>query len=157
MGLVAKRLPFVSSNSAIRYFRHAVSLDERRAKFKANLYNRPTEEEAKLGVQRGEMPKSGVDAKAGMTEVLQEWIDKTKNGAQREEQKQMQHEQEFSQSEPDACDTDTLEVWFAGCHCGMSFKSSRAIYIMNVHWLIHCVFHRRRRRFCPGRNSTQLG
>jgi hypothetical protein len=46
----------VSSNTAIRYFRHAVSLDERRAKFKANLYNRPTEAENKLGVQPGEMP-----------------------------------------------------------------------------------------------------
>lgn len=119
MGLVAKRLPFVSSNNAIRYFRHAVSLDERRAKFKANLFNRPTEEESKLGVQRGEMPKSGVSTKAGMSEVLHDWVDKAKNGAQREEQKQMKHEQEFSESEADACETDILEVWFAGCHCGM--------------------------------------
>ena len=56
VGLIPHRLPFVSSNTAIRYFRHGVSLDERRAKFKANLYNRPTDEETKLGVQPGEMP-----------------------------------------------------------------------------------------------------
>lgn len=118
--MVAKQLPFVSSNSAIRYFRHAVSLDERRANFKANLYNRPTEEETKLGVQRGEMPKSGVSTKAGRSNVLREWVDKTNNDAQLEEQ--MEYEQEFTDSEPeaDACPTDILEVWFAGCHCGMS-------------------------------------
>ena len=33
----------------MRTFRHAVSLDERRAKFKANLWNRPSAEEAKFG------------------------------------------------------------------------------------------------------------
>jgi len=33
----------------VRTFRHAVSLDERRAKFKANLWNRPSAEEAKFG------------------------------------------------------------------------------------------------------------
>ena len=34
----------------MRTFRHAVSLDEHRAKFKANLWNRPNAAEAKLGV-----------------------------------------------------------------------------------------------------------
>jgi hypothetical protein len=33
----------------VRTFRHAVALDERRAKFKANLWNRPSAEEARLG------------------------------------------------------------------------------------------------------------
>jgi len=33
----------------VRTFRHAVALDERRAKFKANLWNRPNAKEAKLG------------------------------------------------------------------------------------------------------------
>ncbi len=56
IGLIPCRLLFISSNTPICYFRHAVSLDERRTKFKANLYNRPTEEEDKLGVQPGNMP-----------------------------------------------------------------------------------------------------
>lgn len=50
VGLVPKRLPFTTSNTIVRTFRHAVSLDERRAKFKANLWNRPTEDEKKLGI-----------------------------------------------------------------------------------------------------------
>jgi uncharacterized protein (DUF2235 family) len=33
----------------VRHFRHAVALDERRSKFKANLWNRPTVKEEELG------------------------------------------------------------------------------------------------------------
>jgi uncharacterized protein (DUF2235 family) len=50
VGLIPRRLPFTTSNTIVHTFRHAVSLDERRAKFKANLWNRPTAEEEKLGV-----------------------------------------------------------------------------------------------------------
>jgi len=49
VGLIPKRLPFTTSNTIVRTFRHAVSLDERRAKFKANLWNRPKPEEVKFG------------------------------------------------------------------------------------------------------------
>lgn len=50
VGMIPKRLPFTTSNTIVHTFRHAVSLDERRAKFKANLWNRPTPAEEKLGV-----------------------------------------------------------------------------------------------------------
>ena len=50
VGLVPRRLPFTTSNSVVRKFRHAVSLDERRAKFKANLWNRPTKSEELLSI-----------------------------------------------------------------------------------------------------------
>ncbi|KAF8868076.1 hypothetical protein CPB84DRAFT_1451507 [Gymnopilus junonius] len=49
VGIIPRRLPFTTSNTIVRTFRHAVSLDERRAKFKANLWNRPDEDELKLG------------------------------------------------------------------------------------------------------------
>lgn len=35
--------------------RHAISLDERRSRFKPNLWNRPTEHEHNMGVPRGTM------------------------------------------------------------------------------------------------------
>jgi uncharacterized protein (DUF2235 family) len=38
VGLVPRHLPFVGSNSSIRYFRHALSLDEHRAKFAPSYY-----------------------------------------------------------------------------------------------------------------------
>ncbi|KIL66936.1 hypothetical protein M378DRAFT_9939 [Amanita muscaria Koide BX008] len=50
VGLIPKRLPFTSSNTIVKTFRHAVALDERRAKFKANLWNRPTKEALQLGI-----------------------------------------------------------------------------------------------------------
>ena len=44
----------------MRTFRHAVALDERRAKFKVNLWNRPNNKEEKLGVT-GQKTKSEKD------------------------------------------------------------------------------------------------
>src|ERR1700733_9234994 len=37
VGLFPRRLPFTTSNTIVKTFRHALSLDERRAKYKANL------------------------------------------------------------------------------------------------------------------------
>ncbi|KAF7797946.1 hypothetical protein EIP86_009153 [Pleurotus ostreatoroseus] len=124
VGLIPKRLPFVSSNTAIRYFRHAVSLDEHRAKFKANLYNRPTEEEAKLGVQPGDMPKpnnsvptSGSIWNVELLKDLYKKVEATrpKNSAQEEEEQHSRLETSYDMDEKS--ETDVLEVWFAGCHC----------------------------------------
>jgi hypothetical protein len=38
---MGRTLPFTNSNESIKTFRHALSLDERRAKFKPNRYHRP--------------------------------------------------------------------------------------------------------------------
>jgi len=48
VGLFSRRLPFTTSNTIVRTFRHAIALDERRAKFKANHWNRPVAKEAAL-------------------------------------------------------------------------------------------------------------
>ncbi|KAF7364570.1 DUF2235 domain-containing protein [Mycena venus] len=50
VGLIPKRLPFTTSNTIVRTFRHAISLDERRAKFKPNLWNRPNSKEKLLSI-----------------------------------------------------------------------------------------------------------
>ncbi|KAJ3520999.1 hypothetical protein NM688_g9077 [Phlebia brevispora] len=136
VGLIPKRLPFVSSNTAIRYFRHALSLDERRAKFKANLYNRPTEAESKLGVQPGEMPKPSAAETSGSpstisVQSLEKWYRKTstssssKNSAEEEEEQCTRLETQYDSSSTGVFNTDVLEVWFAGCHCGESRNFSR--------------------------------
>lgn len=39
--IMGKNLPFTTSNKTIKTFRHALSLDERRVKFRPNLYHRP--------------------------------------------------------------------------------------------------------------------
>lgn len=52
VGIWPKRLPFASSPTIIKTFRHALSLDERRVNFKATPWNRPNAKEAKLGVKQ---------------------------------------------------------------------------------------------------------
>ena len=126
VGLIPKRLPFVSSNTAIRYFRHAVSLDEHRAKFKANLYNRPTDAEAKLGVQPGEMPKSPAAPPAVTSfsmetvDMIKKWVSSTKGSVDDEEEEVTRLEVLYDNEISEKTETDVLEVWFAGCHCGKS-------------------------------------
>ncbi|KAG7090390.1 hypothetical protein E1B28_009509 [Marasmius oreades] len=102
VGLIPRRLPFTMSNTNVRTFRHAVSLDERRAKFKANLWNRPDEGEAKLGlVQKGNTP--------GLGSAIE-------NHPLRQQPHSMwELEQKYSKDR--SLPTDVEEVWFAGCHC----------------------------------------
>ncbi|KIM49864.1 hypothetical protein M413DRAFT_438988 [Hebeloma cylindrosporum] len=103
VGLIPRRLPFTTSNTVVKTFRHAVALDERRAKFKANLWNRPTSNEEILSVtdrkaqQAGEKPKSHTGSHnngKGTLRALEHKYTKDKNAA-----------------------TNIDEVWFAGCHC----------------------------------------
>jgi hypothetical protein len=80
----------------IRTFRHALSLDERRVKFKATPWNRPTADEAKLGIKR----------KPGHS-----WV---KNFAV-EDQDANDSQIEFMKSpdKKEATPTNVEEVWFA--------------------------------------------
>ncbi|KAJ6607609.1 hypothetical protein B0H10DRAFT_1921719 [Mycena sp. CBHHK59/15] len=91
VGLIPKRLPFTTSNTIVRTFRHAVSLDERRAKFKPNLWNRPNSHEAKLGISEH----------------------KRKHPVK----KMSQHRMEMKYTKDSTQPTDIDEVWFVGCHC----------------------------------------
>ncbi|GJJ13726.1 hypothetical protein Clacol_007982 [Clathrus columnatus] len=146
VGLIPHRLPFTSSNSSIRTFRHAVSLDERRAKFKANLYNRPTTKEANLGTKPGEMPKSGtpgddtiIAENPNMRNILKHQRDKTKSSWR-------VNEASFDAKDPSGIqETDILEVWFAGCHCdvgGGSVENSSRHNLARIplRWMIRQCF-----------------
>jgi uncharacterized protein (DUF2235 family) len=106
VGIIPKRLPFTTSNTIVRTFRHAISLDERRGKFKANLWN---------------LPKVHPDAQSSN---LSENV--TGSPALGTKDKEPEKEHEFtSQEKPDlqvfekiysekaACPTDVEEVWFA--------------------------------------------
>ena len=161
VGLIPRSLPFTTSNTSVKTFRHAVSLDERRAKFKANLFNWPREDEKKLGTHAGDMPKAGRDEDVGYLSGFNECADgansttplyniraatvnagherkresllsRLSSGSRRpkedERQKQKQLEMQFSQQEPQL-ETDVLEVWFSGCHCGMLSLAAFTVYL----------------------------
>ena len=77
------------SNSSIRYFRHAVSLDERRAKFRANLC--PPEDKDRDFVDTN-VEKDGPKTprkRPTLKELERQWSDASRR-------------------------TDVLEVWFSG-------------------------------------------
>jgi len=139
VGIFPKRRPFVSNNNAIRFFRHAISLDERRAKFKANHYNRPTRDEEKLGVLLGEMPKS-TGTRSAMAQFLRQRKSRTD-----EQEAHDKDEQEHESNHQHNMDTNVLEVWFAGCHCdvgGGSVKNETRYNLARIplRWMIRQCF-----------------
>ena len=101
VGLIPHELPFTHSNTAIRYFRHAMSLDERRAKFKANHYHLRHDHEQK-GTKLGDMPRSN---------HRHPYFHSSQN---HDQDHKIRHEKYDGPTV-----TDVREVWFAGCHCGM--------------------------------------
>jgi hypothetical protein len=91
---------------SVRYFRHAISLDEHRAKFKANYYHLRNPEDQK-GTKLGEMPRS--NQRHPHYRKLSSPSCHHKDSSSYEEE----HSDTHAHTE-----TDVLEVWFAGCHCG---------------------------------------
>ncbi|KIM78387.1 hypothetical protein PILCRDRAFT_75759 [Piloderma croceum F 1598] len=119
--LSGRRLPFTRSNNHIRFFRHAISLDERRARFKVNLWNRPTEEDYKKGIPKRTMPRHKTPSHKKSLNDL---------------------EREFTDSDRP---TDTEEVWFSGAHCdiggGSILNGTRhALARIPLRWMVRQCF-----------------
>ncbi|KAH8110703.1 hypothetical protein DFH11DRAFT_1513988 [Phellopilus nigrolimitatus] len=128
VGLIPRRLPFTKSNTAINTFRHALSLDEHRAKFKANYYQITTEEEAARDsfiLSRKErhvrhnskaVLEDIVHASHHGADVLKRagsgGSEKGKEVSEDTDRRARLEEMYTDRSKP----TDVLEVWFAGCH-----------------------------------------
>lgn len=115
VGLFDVYLPFTTSNTIIRTFRHAVSLDEHRAKFKANLWHRPTDEQLLLGLPSSHPPKlqpNGKDKKQPPKRQDSGWDESTLT-----ERRLIALERMYDHGR---AETSVEEVWFAGCHCGTS-------------------------------------
>ncbi|KAF8274308.1 hypothetical protein EI94DRAFT_1794529 [Lactarius quietus] len=115
-------LPFTSSNTAIRYFRHAISLDERRAKFKANHYHKCHHNDQK-GTKSEDMPRSN-HRHPHFTAIIVMTI-KVLMGP--------------------LAETNVREVWFAGCHCdvgGGSVKNDtpHSLARISLRWIIRECF-----------------
>jgi len=114
VGVVStKTLPFTSSNSAIKRFRQALSLDERRVRFKPNLYHHdPPDLSGSTAAEVVEAKHSDPD---GQTKLSNK--SKPLSGYFRRKKtpyivpQLVKTKEQTSQSQ-----TDVLEVWFAGCH-----------------------------------------
>jgi hypothetical protein len=110
VGIIPKRLPFTTSNTIVRTFRHAVSLDEHRAKFKANLWQRSKEEEQGTA--------SAVAANAAYVHPVSNSVDSVAAAKRKLTLNTLETLYDDSNdSNVPVQPTDVEEVWFAGCHC----------------------------------------
>jgi uncharacterized protein (DUF2235 family) len=98
VGVIGKALPFTNCNKSIRHFRHAMALDERRARFKVNHWDwsdaRHPETSAGGVTTHSEDPED---------DLIHQWAGKSVRRG---------HE---TIAEP-KWETDVKEVWFAGGH-----------------------------------------
>ncbi|KAI0756457.1 hypothetical protein C8Q80DRAFT_1264510 [Daedaleopsis nitida] len=140
VGLFPRTLPFADSNHAIRVFRHALALDERRVRFQPSLYQYPTpdskgmrtsrEKKSKLGIISFISRLFGFGLSAEDLEEREQWHN------------QMLHEEHPQYWYPP---TKVLEVWFAGCHCdvgGGSVKNWKQHTLARIplRWMIRECF-----------------
>ncbi|KAJ7123421.1 hypothetical protein C8R44DRAFT_620488 [Mycena epipterygia] len=141
-GFIPRRLPFTRSNTIIRTFRHAVSLDEHRVKFKPNLWHQPK----KLGIHTPparrtlrtspKIPGHRSTLASQMSTEPDGIVDKTKANTI-----------ETTSADPHRTTrpTDISEVWFAGCHCdvgGGSVKNDTRHCLARIplRWMIRECF-----------------
>ncbi|KAF8074124.1 hypothetical protein FPV67DRAFT_1480849 [Lyophyllum atratum] len=147
VGLLPKRLPFTTSNTIVRNFRHAIALDERRAKFKANLWNRPTADEQKLGtqsdipvVEASPLPMKEKDSKSSRARKAST----SKEPLESEEERKLSRFEELYASKEEHT-TNIEEVWFLGCHCdvgggSVSNKTRNSLARIPLRWMVRECF-----------------
>ncbi|RPD64674.1 hypothetical protein L227DRAFT_571135 [Lentinus tigrinus ALCF2SS1-6] len=136
-------LPFVQSNDAIRVFRHALALDERRVRFKPALYRYTAPEDAH-GISPGDMPKG--DTTWAVSARPAEELEPLFLNYREQHRPRQASQQDFCKDHAAShAKTDSLEVWFAGCHCdigGGSVENSTTFSLARIplRWMVRECF-----------------
>ncbi|KAJ2914726.1 hypothetical protein MD484_g5704, partial [Candolleomyces efflorescens] len=138
VGIIPRRLPFSASNTIVRSFRHAIALDERRAKFKANTWNRPRHDEHMLGITEQKAAKKEKKAKKAEKAKAN-----TKKKGDDHHQGHLHHfERQYSTMRD--MPTDVEEVWFAGCHYvgggSVTNETKSSLARIALRWMIRECF-----------------
>lgn len=115
VGIIPRHVPFTKKNTCVKTFRHAISLDEHRVKFKANHFQeQSTVANSELEFQDEFSYTPIIQRLKTWANTINEWFnnanifDDTYNkGATLQDQYTDQTKK-----------TDVLEVWFSGCHTG---------------------------------------
>ncbi|KAG6865046.1 hypothetical protein C0991_005492 [Blastosporella zonata] len=121
VGLLAGRtLPFTNTNKAIKTFRHALSLDERRAKFRPSLYHRPAPSKAAAQLNPEHdtpVAHGGIKASTSAHRLLKKRVFAPIRSVKRFFTRDLPMLFMDSTPEDDGTpNTDVLEVWFTGSH-----------------------------------------
>ncbi|KAG2116365.1 hypothetical protein BD769DRAFT_1486352 [Suillus cothurnatus] len=148
VGIIPKRLPFTAANNSIRYFRHAISLDEHRVRFKPNPWIRANETHKHRGVKPDHMPRS-------IRRHIPSLPDIKFKGSPDSEATQKSHHHHESQDEMERrfaatnlepiIETNVEEVWFAGAHCDVGGGSVQngtrnSLARIPLRWMIRELF-----------------
>ncbi|KAF9007420.1 hypothetical protein BDQ17DRAFT_1350616 [Cyathus striatus] len=165
VGLItAKSLPYTAFNKIVRNFRHAVSLDEHRARFKTNMWGRPRDDnnEKKTNgsvVRNGSINSNGVQNGSSTNgSTTASGVQTNGNGAVRNrdihghivdgKHHTMPTGEDLDARKPEppvTVSTDVDEVWFAGCHCdigGGSVPNGTRPNLAHIplRWMIREIF-----------------
>lgn len=134
VGIVSARtLPFVGTNDTIKWFRQALSLDERRAKFRPNLHHRqavtPKYPSARRSITR-----------AFTVPMVPDTPHDTHYNSS--------HNQDLAKTSESDTNKKVLEVWFAGCHCdvgGGHMKDTKLHSLSNIplRWMVREILKTR--------------
>ncbi|TRM70616.1 hypothetical protein BD626DRAFT_478028 [Schizophyllum amplum] len=143
VGIIPKRLPFTLSNTHIRYFRHALALDEHRVRFQPSLYIRPKNADVPEQPKRPQgnevqgngsqgdgsrMSMASTDTRVGSSPKGKGSQDgdedrasngnKGRNGDKNKDGKPKNKMRALERKYGDRGKyiTDVQEVWFSGCH-----------------------------------------
>ncbi|RXW24075.1 hypothetical protein EST38_g1771 [Candolleomyces aberdarensis] len=134
--IMGRSLPFTNSNTSVKTFRHALSLDEHRARFRPNRYHYLTVANAQamqapapkhLPLEftaspspESESPSASSSSDESSKEKSQSVLDKIKAKARRRRTLQSIKEKLADKGKastaPVVGTDDVLEVWFSGCH-----------------------------------------
>ncbi|KZV71100.1 hypothetical protein PENSPDRAFT_650993 [Peniophora sp. CONT] len=159
VGLLTRRtLPFVTNNTAIRTFRHALALDERRAKFRASYYQHTAPQLA------GDVQRPSTWAKPSMlrratTNLLQSFSDVDEgmpgvDGSRPSFWQRISQERQVTlrrrpvrqptivETPEDVPTTNVREVWFAGGHADIgggvaSDTDEYSLADIPLRWMVH--------------------
>ncbi|KAF8064899.1 hypothetical protein FPV67DRAFT_1500640 [Lyophyllum atratum] len=121
VGIIPRSHPYTSVNYAVKHFRHALALDERRARFTPNFWNEPTlepEQELDIDDPDVEFPPQP------MGTLRDGWV--------------------YTPPSRDVCDVQ--EVWFSGTHADVgggshSNKEQASLSYIPLRWMIkECLF-----------------
>ncbi|CAE6351079.1 unnamed protein product [Rhizoctonia solani] len=146
VGIIPRELPFAKSNYLIRVFRHAVALDERRAKFKANLWGRSTEADEKLGEDGKKKVYRQEKTKGGMWSYVTSWgSSDSVSSVKKAQGSRHRSGHDFTATADRGHQTNVKEVWFVGAHCdvgggSVSNDTPHSLARIPLRWMIRECF-----------------
>ncbi|KAL0562898.1 hypothetical protein V5O48_019180, partial [Marasmius crinis-equi] len=124
VGIIPKRLPL---DARVKYFRHAIALDERRVRFKPDLCEDLPKDQQHLELSPGATPKA-------KPEPVHKKFGSESNG-----------DLERQYSGDDGPDAPVEEVWFAGCHRdvgggAVANRTRHSLARIPLRWMIRQCF-----------------